>query len=85
MKRTSKVMLGLVLVITLGIGFFLGKTVQAETTQPGSAADPLVSQSYVDKQVVEKAKEMELIVQELQAKASALEEKIKLLESKAAQ
>lgn len=83
MKKTRKVIFGGLLMASLGIGFFLGHTVQAGTAQPGSAADPLVSQSYVDQQVAEKTKQMETKVQELQTKATALEQKIKFLESKA--
>lgn len=83
MTKTRKVIFGGLIVASLGIGFFLGHAVQAGTVQPGSAADPLVSQSYVDKQVSERTKQMEAKVQELQAKATTLEQKIKFLESKA--
>ncbi|MGE5653727.1 MAG: hypothetical protein ACM3ZQ_05590 [Bacillota bacterium] len=36
-------------VALLSVGFVIGHTVQASAPQPGSAQDPLVSQSYVDK------------------------------------
>lgn len=50
MRLRSVLLAGAAGVILLGSGFWLGK-VSAETGDPGSAADPLVSKSYVDQQV----------------------------------
>lgn len=50
MRLKSVLLSGAAGVILLGSGFWLG-TVSAETGDPGSAADPLVSRSYVDQQV----------------------------------
>lgn len=43
----------LAVVALISVGFILGHTVQASAPQPGSAQDPLVSQSYVDKLITE--------------------------------
>jgi hypothetical protein len=50
MQLKSVVLAGAAGVILLGSGFWLGQ-VAAETGDPGSAADPIVSKSYVDQQV----------------------------------
>ncbi len=43
----------LAVVVLISVGFVIGHTVQASAPQPGSAQDPLVSQSYVDKLIAE--------------------------------
>ncbi|HLO03628.1 MAG TPA: hypothetical protein VK191_11000 [Symbiobacteriaceae bacterium] len=50
MRLKSVILAGAAGVILVGSGFWLGQ-VAAETGDPGSAADPLVSKSYVDQQV----------------------------------
>lgn len=50
MRLKSVLLAGTAGVILLGSGFWLGQ-VSAETGDPGSATDPLVSKSYVDQQV----------------------------------
>lgn len=50
MRLKSVLLAGAAVVILVGSGFWLGG-VAAETGDPGSAVDPLVSKSYVDQQV----------------------------------
>lgn len=69
MKKSTWILTGLALVAFLGIGFWLGQSVDAQTNQPGSAADPLVSRSYVD----EKITALENQVAALTARIEALE------------
>lgn len=50
--RARPLLLYLILVVIgVAAGFFMAKRVMAGGTGPGSAADPLVSRSYVDEQV----------------------------------
>lgn len=80
MKKTA-IKAGLLALIFFAAGFVLGRSGQAETPVPGSAADPLVSQSYVQARVEEKTRDLEQKVKELQNKASTLEAQVKVLES----
>lgn len=50
MRLKSVLLAGVAGVLLLGSTFWLGQ-VSAETGDPGSAADPIVSKSYVDQQV----------------------------------
>jgi hypothetical protein len=50
MRLKSVLLAGVAGVVLLGSSFWLGQ-VSAETGEPGTAADPLVSRSYVDQQV----------------------------------
>lgn len=43
----------LIVVTLISVGFVIGHTVQAGAPQPGSAQDPLVAQSYVDKLIAD--------------------------------
>jgi len=68
------------MVTALGIGFLAGQQVQAGTTEPGSAGDPLVSESYVKAEVDKQVSQLQAKVKELQAKADALQAKVEELE-----
>lgn len=50
MRLKSLVLAGLAGVVLVGSGFWIGR-VGAETGDPGSTTDPLVSKSYVDQQL----------------------------------
>ncbi len=67
-------------VLGLVIGFAAGQQVQANTGEPGSATDPLVSESYVKAEVQKQVNQLQAKVQELQAKAAALQAKVEELE-----
>lgn len=48
------------------LGFVIGQVVQAAVETPGSADDPLVTQSYVDKLVGERTLELQTQLEDLQ-------------------
>jgi len=77
--------IGALIVLCTGAGFVLGQKVQAETGSPGSLADPLASQSYVNQTVNPRVQELQAKIQQLTTKAAALEKQVQLLEQQLAQ
>jgi len=84
MRKSTWVLGVCLLVAFLGAGFWLGRSVSAQTSQPGSAEDPLVSKSYVDEQVGKKITDLESRVTALTTKVGALEKTVQDLQSKLA-
>jgi hypothetical protein len=72
------------LTVFLGIGFWVGQSVSAETNQPGSTGDPLVSKSYVDEQVTGKIAALESKIAILTTRTEALEKTIQELQARLA-
>ncbi|MEL7564784.1 MAG: SH3 domain-containing protein [Dehalobacterium sp.] len=68
-------------IVFLSVGFVIGQIVQAAGTVPGTAGNPLVSQSYVEKVVGETVAELENKLDEMESKVTALQEKIDDLSS----
>lgn len=68
--------------VAMGIaaGFFLGSQVWAGVSEPGSAADPLVSRSYVDQQVASYVEALEKRVADLTAREAELEQALAQLQ-----
>ena len=69
-------------IISIGGGFWVGSRLNGSTPNPGSVFDPLVTQSYADKALEDKVKdledrlgELELITQVLENEVIALQEK----------
>lgn len=62
--------------VFLSVGFVIGQIVQAAGTVPGSAGDPLVAQSYVEKVVGETVADLESKLDEMDSKVTALQERI---------
>lgn len=77
--RKNIIILGAGIILT-AVGFMVGRTAQAEAPTPGTAGDPLVSQSYVQAQVDAKTKALQLKITQLEEKAAKLETQIKVLE-----
>lgn len=69
-------------VLSILVGFSLGKIVMAESPAPGSSSDPVVSKSYVDKAMEERMQELEKKVAELTVQAQALQTTINELQTK---
>jgi len=70
-------------ILSIVVGFVLGKTVIADSPTPGSSADPVVSKSYVDKALQDRVKELETQVAELTVQSQALQNTINELQAKA--
>ncbi len=68
--------------LSIVIGFILGKTVVADSPAPGSNSDPVVSKSYVDKALQDRIKELETAVAELTVKSQALQTALNELQAK---
>ena len=68
--------------LSIAIGFVLGKTVVADSPAPGSSSDPVVSKSYVDKALQDRLKELETAVAELTVKSQALQSALNDLQAK---
>lgn len=66
-NKKGIVLLSLGSLVCLTVGFVLGQVVQAVTAMPGSADDPLVSQSYVEKIVGERTAAIQTQLEELEA------------------
>lgn len=66
-NKKGMILLSLGSLVCLTVGFVLGQVVQAVTAMPGSADDPLVSQSYVEKIVGERTAAIQTQLEELQA------------------
>lgn len=66
-NKKGMILLSLGSLVCLTVGFVLGQVVQAVTAMPGSADDPLVSQSYVEKVVGERTAAIQTQLDELKA------------------
>lgn len=66
-NKKGMILLSLGSLVCLTVGFVLGQVVQAVTAMPGSADDPLVSQSYVEKIVGERTAAIQTQLDELKA------------------
>lgn len=80
MRLRGIVLIGAVLSIT--VGFFVGKTVIANSPVPGSNEDPVVAKSYVDKALEQRIGALEEEVAELAIQAEALQGTINQLQNK---
>jgi len=80
MKLRGYVVIGAIISIVLG--FTLGKTVVADSPVPGSSLDPIVSKSYVDGALEKKVADLEKDVAELTIEAQALRDTINNLQTK---
>ncbi len=80
MRLRGIVIVGAILSIT--VGFVLGRTVVANSPAPGSNADPVVSKSYVDKAMQDRVGDLEKKVAELMVQAQALQSTINEVQSK---
>lgn len=69
-------------IVSIILGFTLGKTVIANSPQPGSNQDPVVSKSYVDAVLQDRVNELEKTVAELSVQAQALQATINELQDK---
>jgi len=63
-------------IVFLSVGFVIGQIVQAAGTIPGTAGDPLVAQSYVEKVVGETVADLQSKLDEMESKVTALQETI---------
>ncbi|MFZ5753513.1 MAG: SH3 domain-containing protein [Bacillota bacterium] len=68
--------------LSIVVGFTLGKTVVADSPAPGSSSDPVVSKSYVDKALQDRIKELETAVADLTVKSQALQTALNELQAK---
>jgi len=80
MRLRGIILIGAVLSIT--VGFVVGKTVIANSPVPGSSEDPVVSKSYVDKALEQRVGALEEEVAQLAIQAEALQGTINQLQSK---
>ena len=69
MSKSSIIILVIAAVVFTGLGFVVGQ-VMAEGSNPGSADDPVVSQTYVDELVGVRVTELQNQIDELNAKIS---------------
>jgi len=73
MSRTATIILILVsALVFIGVGFAVGQVVQAAINTPGSADDPLVSQSYVEQLVGQRTAALQSLIEDLQAQIETL-------------
>ncbi|MDD2212835.1 MAG: SH3 domain-containing protein [Clostridia bacterium] len=80
MKLRGFIIIGAILSIV--VGFFLGRAVIADSPVPGSGDDPVVTKSYADKAIQERVTELEKSVAELSVQAKALQSTINELQDK---
>lgn len=66
MSKSSVIILIIAAVVFTGLGFVVGQ-VMAEGSNPGSADDPVVSESYVDKLVGDRASALQTQIDEIMA------------------
>lgn len=69
-------------ILSVAVGFMVGKTVDADAPEAGSSADPVVSKSYVDKALEDRMADLEKGVAELTVQAQALQTTINDLQDK---
>lgn len=80
MRLRGIIIIGAILSVT--VGFMVGKTVDADAPEAGSSADPVVSKSYVDKALEDRMADLEKGVAELTVQAQALQTTINDLQDK---
>jgi uncharacterized protein YgiM (DUF1202 family) len=66
-------------IISIGGGFWVGSKVAGSSIFPGSADDPLAGQSYVDKAMDERVRELEAKLSDLELKTQVLENELMTL------
>jgi TolA-binding protein len=76
MTKGRVVLLVVAAMVFLSVGFVIGQIVQAAGTIPGTAGDPLVAQSYVEKVVRETVADLQNKLDDMEVKVAVLEEKI---------
>lgn len=76
MTRSGIVVLIVAAVVFLSLGFVVGQVVQAMVNTPGSANDPIVSQSYVEKLVGERVAALQTQIEGLQADIGRLNDEL---------
>ena len=69
-------------VISIVVGFTLGRALIADSPEPGSSEDPLVTQSYADKKIQERVTDLEKVVAELTVQAEALQDTVNDLQDR---
>lgn len=69
-------------IISVLVGFWLGKAVVADSPAPGSADDPLVTKSYADKAIQERVTDLEKTVAELSVQAQTLQNTLNELQNR---
>lgn len=69
-------------IISVVVGFTIGRAVIADSPEPGSAEDPVVTQSYADKKIQERVTELEERVADLTVQAQALQDAVNELQAK---
>lgn len=80
MKLRGFIIMGAILSVV--VGFFLGRAVIADSPVPGSGDDPLVTKSYAEKALQERVTDLEKNVAELTVQAKALQNTINELQDK---
>jgi len=72
MSKKGVIVLVIAMVVCTVGGFFLGNTAQSLINAPGSKADPMVAQSYVDTLVGERTAALQTQIEELESQIAAL-------------
>ena len=72
MSKKGVIVLVISMVVCTVGGFFLGNTAQSLINAPGSQADPMVAQSYVDTLVGERTAALQTQIEELESQIAAL-------------
>lgn len=80
MKLRTLIIVGAILSIV--IGYTVGKVADASAPEPGSSDDPLVAKSYVDKALQDRITDLEKAVAELTVTAQALQSTVNELQAK---
>jgi uncharacterized protein YgiM (DUF1202 family) len=66
-------------IVSIGGGFWVGSKVAGSSFSPGSVFDPLVTQSYADKSMDDRVKELEDKLADLEVKTQVLENELTAL------
>jgi len=69
-------------IISIVVGFTLGRAVIAGSFEPGSSEDPVVTQSYADKKILERVSMLEESVAKLVVQAETLQDTVNDLQTK---
>jgi len=72
MSKSGVIILIIAAVVFTGLGFVIGQVVVAAGNNPGSEADPVVTQSYVDTLVGARVSELQTQVEELEALVASM-------------
>ena len=80
MKLRGFIIIGAI--VSLAAGYYIGKTVDASSPVPGSSNDPVVSKSYVDKELESRVAVLETDIAELTVQAQSLVTTINELQTK---